>query len=149
MIDNELYSLIPNKSLGLFGFNQPLNDSIKYKHEISYVETDPDTPPYVTVLFPEMEIEVTTLNINGVDIIHDVSTEKACYLNGDNIIGMPISVFKDQYGNPDKTDIIFLPRDDRQTHHVYDYDSLGLQLWTWRNRIVEIVAYDINSLGDE
>ena len=149
MINNELYTLIPNKSLGLFVFNQPLNNSIKYKHEVSFVEDDPDSPPFITFLFPEMEIEVTTLNKNGVDVIHDVWTEKACFLNDDNIIGMPISVFKNRYGNPDMSDIIFLPRDDRQTHHVYDYDTLGLQLWTWRNRIVEIVAYDINSLGDE
>ena len=144
---NDYYVLIPNVSFGIFKFGATIESYCRYEYESDRIPDRIDSRRFFDrFYFPYFNIRLWSYDGNTID---SVLTDSACILEGKNIIGMPFKLFQEKYGPPDDSDIIFLPQDDRQTHHVYDYDSLGLQLWTWRNRIVEVIAYDGNASEDE
>lgn len=129
---------IPFKSIGVFILNSDINKYLKnYIYE--YTEVD----------------EITgwdTYNIIGLNIslftdsgkIVSMLCENECYYNNKNIIGVNIDDFMNfnnlQYTNEES---LFVNNNEKQ--NVYEFDSIGLQVWCKKNEIVTVIACD-NSL---
>ena len=84
-------------------------------------------------------------------IIYAIRLDRHCYYKGHDLIGFPILVFlMILEKEPRKVEILWTPTKDAdhgQNQHVYDIDinrsgSKGLQVWTWRKRIVSLLVYD-------
>ena len=131
------YSLIPNISFGCFVFNDDINRYLYKKHIVTRID-------FYDAAFDDYYFEEDDCHIwiddNDHKAISSIKIENNCYLNGKNIIGTSYSLFKNTYGLADYEDIVYLPTEGRHKHKVYDYLSLGLQIWTWRNRIIEVIA---------
>lgn len=87
-------------------------------------------------------------------IVYAIRVDINCFYKGQDLIGMPILDFLKMLNKePYHVEIIWVPtKDDNhgQNQHVYDFDlnrsgSKGLEVWTWRKRIVSILVHD-NSL---
>ena len=52
------------------------------------------------------------------------------------------------YQQPDNADILYVPvsKNRGQNQKVYDFDNLGLMIWVWRKKIVNIL---ISNYEDE
>ena len=84
-------------------------------------------------------------------IVYAIKFRTHCFYKGQDLIGMPIFDFLKMLNKePYHVEIIWVPtKDDNhgQNQHVYDFDlnrsgSKGLEVWTWRKRIVSILVYD-------
>ena len=89
-------------------------------------------------------------------IVYAIRFDSHCYYKGQDLIGMRILDFLKMLNKePRKVEILWTPTKDEnhgQNQHVYDIDlnrtgTRGLQVWTWRKRIVSILVYD-NSLSE-
>ena len=79
--------------------------------------------------------------------INTIRCSSSCIYKGVELIGLEFSKFISLVEKvPDDNDVVYLSREGHrgQNQHVYDFDSLGLQIWVWRNRIrtVMICKYD-------
>ncbi len=129
---------VPNVSLDKFILG---SDIKRYLKNVSYVyEKDPDTKKdvgYDSYCFEKPDLEVWT-DKNG--IIRSVRSETACYWNNINIVGLRYNKFKEIFQlEPDGQDICYLY--DGTSQHVYDFYSVGLQIWVWYGVIRTVIAY--------
>lgn len=72
------------------------------------------------------------------------------YFNSINLIGLNLEEFKnitksDYVGNVDKIDVF----DDGNISYIYEFDSIGAQVWMQDNKIVSITAISKNAYSDE
>ena len=67
-----------------------------------------------------------------------------CYWQNENLIGMTYDHFLSLIGGqcPDNEDICYVPvsRERGQNQKVYNFKSIGLQVWVWRNKIKTIIV---------
>ncbi len=139
--NNNLFVLKPNESFGVFKFGDSISNYLAYKYRIENIDGYFDE-----YLFYEMGLCVWLDDEKENDLIEYVKSDTYCILNNINIIGMSYSAFTKRFDVVcDGEDIIYLAEEHRHLHRVYDFSSWGLQLWTWRNRIVEVVAYKVPS----
>ena len=134
--NNNLFVLKPNESFGVFKFGDSIKKYLNYKHTVANYDNS-----FVEYDFYEMGLCVWLDNESKQRIIGSVVSESYCYLNNQNIIGM-------SYKDFDATVTLAVQRweeIDQHTQRVYDHTSLGLQLWTWRNRIIAVIAYKVAS----
>lgn len=76
--------------------------------------------------------------------INTIRCSSSCIYKGVELIGLEFSKFISLVEKvPDDNDVVYLSRDGHrgQNQHVYDFDSLGLQIWVWRNRIRTVMIY--------
>ena len=94
-----------------------------------------------------------TLNLwcSGSGTVYAIRFDVHCYYKGQDLIGMPILDFlKILNKEPYHVEVLWVPTKDDyhgQNQHVYDFDlnrsgSKGVEVWTWRKRIVSILVYD-------
>ena len=137
LIKDNRYILIPNVSFGCFMFNDDINRYLYKKHIITQIDSFDSA--FEDYYFEEDGCHIWTDDTNH-KAISSIRIDKICFLNGENIIGTSYALFKNTYGIADYEDIVYLPKEGRHKHKVFDYLSLGLQLWTWRNKITEVIA---------
>lgn len=149
MKDDKYYTFIPTVSLGVFKIGDKLSNYFNYKYTVDHIPDNfmGEGHGFDVYFFPRFGIEL--ISYDG-DTINSIGTENKCLLNGENTIGMPFKVFKEKYGEPDDSDTIYLPRDDRKKHGVYGYNRFTILLWTFRNRIVTVDAWndDLSNIPD-
>lgn len=136
--DNTTIHFIPNHSVGDFIFETPIFLYLgkpysveKYKER--YFE-------YESYYFFEDDITVNVEN----GLVSDIICENNIFWDNNNLIGMNFNLFLLKFNlKYDSFGKIYL-QGLRQTHHVYDFDKLGLQVWVWRNliRTVIVSKYD-------
>lgn len=83
--------------------------------------------------------------------VYAIKFRTHCFYKGQDLIGMPIFDFLKMLNKePYKVEIYWVPtKDDNhgQNQHAYDFflnrsGSKGLEVWTWRKRIVSVLVYD-------
>ena len=84
-------------------------------------------------------------------IVYAIKFRTHCFYKGQDLIGMPIFDFLKMLNKePYHVELFWVPtKDDShgQNQHAYDFDlnrsgSKGLEVWTWRKRIVSILVFD-------
>jgi len=129
------FKLIPNKSYGIFAIGNDIEEYLSYPHK-EYGKEGKSL--YDSYTFFEEYIDVWT-DENKIDTI---KCTVECFWKGENLIGMTFDKFLELAGQqPDDEDVLYVPisRDRGQNQKVYDFDSLGLQVWTWRNKIKTVL----------
>ena len=85
-------------------------------------------------------------------LIKAIRFDNHCFYEGHDLIGLYILDFLKMLNKePRKVEILWTPTKDLnhgQNQHVYDIDlnrtgTKGLQVWTWRKRIVSILVFDL------
>ncbi len=132
--------LVPTISLGRFVFG---SDIRTYLDGASYIfEEDPDTKEdlsFNTFCFKTLNLEVWT-DVNG--IIDSVMCEKSCYWDDINLVGLRFEKFKAIFRlEPDSQDVCYLSNG--HAHHVYEFNSVGLQIWVWYGIIRTVIAHQL------
>ncbi len=128
---------VPTVSLGQIALN---SDIKTYLDGTSYVyEEDPKTKEdlsYDTYYFDKYDLEAW-VDVNG--IVVSVKSSNTCYWNGINIVGLRFEKFKSIFHmEPDNQDVCYISNG--QSHHVYDFYSVGLQIWVWYGIIRTVIA---------
>lgn len=132
-IKNEL---VPNKSVGIFMLHDEISKYCELPHtkehrnEKYYECDDYDFPLYDLTIWVENER------------IRSICCETSCYWKGKNLLRMNFKKFLETYGlqYDGKDEIILEIGKGYQTHKVYDFDELGLQIWVWRNLIRTVIV---------
>lgn len=125
--------LIPKKSVGIFEFNTKIDC---YFDKINLIkEEDEDVTGWECYRLDELGLYVYTEN----QVIISISCYEECIMSGNNIIGMYIEQFKYLYNVKEVGDIDeFYMEDCIQL--VYEFESIGLQIWTKDDIIVTVIA---------
>lgn len=130
--------LVPNVSLDKFVFGSDIKGYLKdvpYIYE-EYPETKMDIG-YDSYCFEKPDLEVWT-DKDG--IIRSVRSESICFWGNTNIVGLRYKKFIEVFHlKPDGQDVCYLY--DGTSQHVYDFDSVGLQIWVWYGIIRTVIAY--------
>lgn len=125
--------LVPNTSYDDYVLGANINQYLNREH---WKERFTISDEEVNDLFSFNEGIRVWCDIDGTIITIDCYT--SCVYNGIELIGMRYSVFLEMIQEkPYKEDIIYLM--DHKNYHVYDFDKSGLQVWTWRNKIRQIL----------
>lgn len=134
--DNEL---IPNVSLGVFHFETDIREYLQmFPYTYEENPTKNDEYGFDSYRFFSLGLTVWTDNKG---IIKSIVTDESCFWNNSNIIGMHIKKFKSIYEiNPDSEDVCYMMQERMKTQHVYDFYTIGLQLWTWYGIIRTVIA---------
>jgi hypothetical protein len=142
--DNKKYSLIPNKSLGIFiigdKIDKYLHLSYKFKHEdYKYFSSN-------SYDFYKGKVAVWTFEDadNDINLIRTIRCNSECYWQKQNLIGMLFDDFIQLAGmQPDQESMEYVPvnRDRGQNQTVYEFEKLGLQIWVWRKKIRTVIIY--------
>lgn len=143
-------TLCPELSYGEFRIGDDINKFI------NLVEKEPRGSHLNWDSYVAKDYDSINLWCSDSGLIYAIRFDEHCFFKGRNLIRMPIISFLMLLNKePSKVEILWTPtKDDNhgQNQHVYDIDlnrsgSRGLQVWTWRKRIVSILVYD-NSLSD-
>lgn len=144
MIDHKLcpskdICLIPNISLGVFRFGDDISQYVPL-YPCSY-EANPDKDEvfgFDSYNFPTLGLSVWT---NSAGMITSVRSDTYCYWNDVNIIGLSIKKFLKFFQlETDNEEVCYLLHGEMKSQHVYEIDSIGLQLWTWYGKIKTVIA---------
>ncbi len=132
-IKNEL---VPNKSVGIFLLGEPISNYLNKKYSIDNYEVLNDK--YDSYIFHEDSLNVDVRK----GLICSITCEESCYWQGRNLIRMNFKKFLETYGlqYDGKDEIVLEIGKGYQTHKVYDFDELGLQIWVWRNLIRTVIV---------
>lgn len=124
--------LIPNKSYSNFILGENI---YKYLKEDCFYEILPARDKYENDLyFGDNGIVIATEN----DRIKSIMCDETCYWQGKNLIGMYYKDFLEMAKvQPDDEDAEYIPvsRTRGQNRKIYYFDSLGLMVWVWRDKI--------------
>ena len=102
------------------------------------------------------DLDDVNLWCSGSGVVYAIRLDSHCYYEGLDLIGLNIFSFLLMLNKePRKVEVLWTPTKDEnhgQNQHVYDINLnnsgyKGLQVWTWRKRIVSILVYD-NALCD-
>lgn len=131
--------LIPFQSVGDFVFKSKINNYLKkYSFEVRDYSSDLAAPTvHYSIEFPRMALFVE----NG--LIEEIGCYEELLYRGRNLIGMKIEDFLSHTGEKFVGEIDCLDfEDDNIPQYVYDFESIGLQVWTKgkEGNIVTIIA---------
>ena len=136
--------LIPNKSYEIFVLGDSISSYLHLPHKIESYDD-----PYIyydTYYFDNFNFKVWVENGK----IETIKCDKECYWKGKNLINMFYEDFLMliDYQQPDNADILYVPvsKNRGQNQKVYDFDNLGLMIWVWRKKILNIL---ISNYEDE
>lgn len=127
-------NLIPNRSVGGIKIYGQIDDYLNLEYVFFDKGIDYSEDLYI---FKEPAVSVY------VDDNHKITSIKCsanCFWKDVNLIGLNISKFIDLFGyQPNETDKVYILVEGKgQNQIVYEFDSLGLQIWTWRKKIVTV-----------
>lgn len=131
--------LVPNVSLGMFKFENNIKQYLR-KAPYSY-EEDPDTENGSS--FDSYDFYTKGLSVwtDSKGIIKSVRCDTQCSWNNVNIINLSLKKFKEIFCiEPNDEDICYLMYGTMKSQHVYDFDAVGLQVWTWYGKIKTVIA---------
>lgn len=124
--------LIPNKSYGNFILGEDIH---KYLKEDYFYEIFPASDEYERDLyFGDKGIVIATEN----DKIKSIMCDETCCWQGKNLIGMYYKDFLEMakvQPNDEDSEYIPISRTRGQNRKIYYFDSLGLMVWVWKNKI--------------
>jgi hypothetical protein len=130
--------LSPGHSVGPFGFGEHINPYLKrFDFEIETIgERDP-----TTYYSPGREDEGISITLDEKECIESIFCRQELQLYGANLIGMSLRQFEihsgaSYVGVPDSLNW----EEDDIPQIVYEFESLGLQVWVKHNVIVTIIA---------
>ncbi|WP_295712252.1 hypothetical protein [Mucilaginibacter sp.] len=136
-------ALIPNISVGLFKLGDNINNYNSYKsdynkksHNDEYMEDYYEFVDPPLIVFVNGNNEITTINCNV-----------ECLWEGINLIGFLFDAFlKLASIKPNNHELIYVLKnaDKGQNQHVYTFENFGIQVWTWRNKIVTVSCTSYN-----
>ena len=120
-------TLVPNVSLGQFVLGNSIRKYLTYD---TYVyEENPhkqDGYGFDSFYFVNQELDVWTDNRGTIKCI---KSTHVCYWKDVNIVGLPYKNFLSKFDlKPDSEDICYFPEGKMKTQHVYDFDSIGMQV---------------------
>ncbi|SHN31206.1 hypothetical protein [Mucilaginibacter sp. OK098] len=137
--------LIPNVSVGQLKFGESIKKYLKYEH--TYFKKD------VNDIYMEDNYEFIDppiiVFVNSSNKISSITCNVGCFWKGENLIGFPINEFIKLSGiEPDRKEKLYVMTayNKGQRQDVYDFESLGLQIWVWKNKIVTVgcTNYDLD-----
>lgn len=136
-------TLIPNVSLGQFVLGNNIREYFKYNTYI--YEENPnkqDGYGFDSFYFVNQELDVWTDNEGTIKCIK--STHE-CYWNNVNIVGLSYKKLLSKFDlKPDSEDVCYFSNGKMKTQHVYDFDSVGMQVWVWYGIVRTVI---VNQLG--
>jgi hypothetical protein len=128
-----IIGLIPNVSYNDFVLGSNISNYLNREHtKQTYCESTFINDSYH---FINEDIDVWC-EIDG--IINTIRCSSSCIYRGVELIGLDFSQFISYIKkNPDDEDVIYISGTGKrgQNQHVYEFDTIGLQIWVWRNKI--------------
>lgn len=140
--DPNIYKLIPNYSLGEFVFDTNIQKYLRGKKFEVTINQDPSVGNMYQFFKPNISLFIDNRNV-----IESVTCHYKCYLFDNNIINMNINyaikeVFKRE---PNLIESLWTFYKEKEVKElVYDFDDLGIQVWTYKNKIVTIVCSNLD-----
>ena len=140
-IRDSSFTFTVNESVGVFKFGTPISDYIsiyEYNYIVRNEEYEESRDSYEIPFFG------VCLSVDESNLITDIICNKYCYWEDTNLIGLNIDKLIDLINiKPDKIEkmMVCLNQDDVQNQTVYDFDSLGMIVWTFRKKIRRIICY--------
>lgn len=140
-------TLIPNVSLGQFVLGNNISDYLK--NDTYIYEENPnkqDGYGFDSFYFVNQGLEVWTDNKGTIKCI---KSTRVCYWKNVNIVGLPYKKFLSKFDlKPDSEDICYFSEGKMKTQHVYDFDSIGMQLWVWYGIVRTVIVNQLGILRD-
>lgn len=133
--------LILNKSYNDYILGNNINDYLYKSHSVRTMDVlDSHESLYY---FYNDKIDIWC---NSDGVIETITCVNSCLYKGIDLIGMNFKHFLILISSvPDKEENIYHIIYGRgRTDHVYDFFSLGLQIWVWRNKIRNVTIYNNN-----
>lgn len=133
--DENLYLLNINASLGKFKFRENITEYNLGKY--AFIPKDNEDDIWDTYNLDEPKISIFTDSEKN---ICSIRCNYKCYYEGQNLTGMAYADFLKLTNEvPNSEDLIYVIRAQKgQNQKVYDFDSLGLQIWVYRNKVVTV-----------
>lgn len=128
--------LIPKKSVGIFNINDRIKNYTYLHHTKEH-----HIEKYFSYDSYDFNVKGMVLWVEN-DEIESICCSESCYLNDKNLILMPFDKFLSEYNAiPDSSEKIYLLVNGRgQNQIVYEFETLGLQIWVWRGKIRTVIA---------
>jgi hypothetical protein len=129
----EHYCLVPNVSVGPFIFGNKVTDYLDYYHNHFPKQNGRNHESY-SFFNPPLIVFISDLD----DYIESITCKDFLFFKNENLIGMNLLRFIQLGGfNPIKKERLYVDRDDHiRSMMVYDFDDMGLLLWTYRNKVI-------------
>jgi hypothetical protein len=135
------FSLTTNQSVGIFKLGFTVLECLKpydyiYHERLEEYEESCD--------YYEISSIGLSLYLDDNKLLSDVICDKYCFFENINLIGMNVNNFMEQFGvTADKVEKLSVSLNESkiQNQTVYDFDKMGLIIWTFRKKIVRITCY--------
>ena len=77
-------------------------------------------------------------------MIDTIVCELICYYEDTNLIGLGYDAFLKLFDvtSPDSKQIYIYANGRKELRHVYEFDTLGLQIWVWHKSIKKVLIYN-------
>lgn len=146
--ENKRLELTLHTSLSIFELGSNIRNYLHLHYE--YIPKEELEVYSDTYFFPDYNIYLS-VDEEVEEFIDDIRTDKSCIYQNKELIGMIYSDFNNLVKvSPDNIDYLYSygPKKNGRNYNVYTYNSLGLMLWVWRNRIRTINIYNGNEMGN-
>jgi hypothetical protein len=140
--DSVNYKLIPNYSLGEFVFDTKIHKYLKDKK----FEIISNEDPLIGNMYGFSNPKITAF-IDDRDIIESIKCSYKCYVYGTNILNLNIDFVVKEIikKEPDSMDSFLTYYQGKEVkERVYDFDTLGIQIWTYRNKVVTVICSNLD-----
>lgn len=142
VVDNKL-AFIPFKSIGKFIFDTNIDEYRDELTSFNYEEPDEFNKEYYRSQDDNLMIAVRK------NILESIFSYKELYYENTNLIGLSLSEFQkllqvDDVGHVEEYDL-----GDEVPQFVYQFDDIGVQVWTKQDKVVTIIASGKESYSDE
>lgn len=142
VVDNKLV-FIPLNSIGKFIFDTDVNQYYDELAVFNYEETDEFNKEYYKSQDGNLIIAVRK------NILESIFCYKELYYKNTNLLGLSLSEFSkllqtDHVGYVEEYNL-----GDEVSQFVYQFDEIGVQVWTKQSKVVTIIASGLESYSDE
>lgn len=116
--------------------------SLKYDFDPKLISSSGQALDFDSYILSDFPLSLWVDDESGKDIVHIIECEKTCLWQNKELIGMNYNDFINYFNvTPDSIDSQWTsgPIKNDRNYHIYRFDSLGIELWVWRNRIRQIL----------
>ncbi|MEM6320454.1 MAG: hypothetical protein AAF960_22485 [Bacteroidota bacterium] len=136
--------LEPFTGIGEFKFGKKIDDFLHLGH------FDVNPPEKYSSKSYTMQNPEITIWVNEANLIETIGCYEECLYKGRNMIEMKIDEFiawsdTNYYGKPD---ILDFEENSDIPQKVYEFEDIGLQIWTKLNVIITVIASEYESYGE-
>ncbi|MDO4896522.1 MAG: hypothetical protein Q3971_04080 [Moraxella sp.] len=143
VVDNVL-EFAPWQSVGIFKFD---DDIVKYQTELAQWRFEPKDE-YSTEHYHLDDYRI--VSVNKQQKIQSIFCYETLIYQGTNLIGLTIDEFKSVTGADYVGDVDVLDfEDDGYPQSVYEFESIGAQVWEKQGKIITIIVSGKDSYSDE